>query len=41
MKQDKAIFISQCSALGYKNNEILVHILPFKMVSYLFVIPYQ
>ena len=34
MKQDEAIFIMQCRALGYKNNEILVHILPLKMVTY-------
>ena len=39
MKQDEAIFIMQCSALGYKNNEILVYILPLKMVTYYFVVP--
>ena len=39
MNQDEAIFIMQCRALGYKNNEILVHILPLKMVTYYFVIP--
>ena len=40
MKQDKSIFIMQYSALGYKNNEILVYILPLKMVTYYFVVPY-
>ena len=39
MKQDEAIFIIQCSALGYKNNETLVYILPLKMVTYYFVVP--
>jgi hypothetical protein len=39
MNQDKAIFRSQCSALTPKNNEILVHILPFKSAYYLFLIP--
>ena len=39
MKQDEAIFVSQCSALAYKNNEILVHILPPSWSSYLFVVP--
>ncbi len=34
MNQDKAIFIRKCSALAYKNNKILVYILPIKMVSY-------
>ena len=34
MKQDESIFIIQCSALGYENNEILVYILPLKMVTY-------
>jgi hypothetical protein len=34
MKQDKAIFISQCSAFPYKNNEILILILPFKTAFY-------
>ncbi len=34
MNQDEAIFIRQCSALAYKNNEILVYILPLKMVAY-------
>ena len=34
MNQDEAIFIMQCSALGYKNDEILVYILPLKMVTY-------
>jgi hypothetical protein len=28
MNQDKAIFMSQCSALPHKNNEILILILP-------------
>jgi hypothetical protein len=39
MNQDEAIFRSQCSALTPKNNEILVHILPFKSAYYLFLIP--
>ena len=39
MNQDEAIFIMQCGALGYKNNEILVLILPFKSAYYLFVVP--
>ena len=39
MNQDKAIFMSQCSALPLKNNEILVHILPFKSAYYLFLVP--
>ena len=39
MNQDKAIFMSQCSALPHKNNEILVLILPFKSAYYLFLIP--
>ncbi len=38
MKQDEAIFIMQCRALSYKNNEILVYILPLKMVTYYFVV---
>jgi hypothetical protein len=41
MNQDEAIFMSKCSALTHKNNEILVHILPFKSAYYLFLIPYQ
>jgi hypothetical protein len=41
MKQDKAIFMSQCRAFPYKNNEILVHILPFKSAFYLIPIPYS
>ena len=41
MNQDKAIFMSQCSALPHKNNEILVLILPFKSAYYLFVVPYS
>ena len=40
MKQDEAIFVSQCRALAHKNNEILVHILPPSWSSYLFVVPY-
>jgi hypothetical protein len=40
MNQDKAIFMSKCSALTPKNNEILVYILPFKSAYYLFHIPY-
>ena len=39
MKQDKAIFMRKCSALAYKNNEILVYILPPSWSSYLFVVP--
>jgi hypothetical protein len=39
MNQDKAIFRSKCSALTPKNNEILVHILPFKSAYCLFLIP--
>jgi hypothetical protein len=39
MNQDKAIFMSQCSALPLKNNEILVLILPFKSAYYLFLVP--
>jgi hypothetical protein len=39
MNQDKAIFMSQCSALPLKNNEILVLILPFKSVFYLILVP--
>jgi hypothetical protein len=39
MKQDEAIFMSQCSAFPYKNNEILVLILPFKSAFYLFLNP--
>jgi hypothetical protein len=39
MKQDKAIFMSQCSALPRKNNEILILILPFKSAFYLILIP--
>ena len=38
MNQDKAIFMSQCSALPLKNNEILVLILPFESAYYLFLI---
>jgi hypothetical protein len=38
MNQDKAIFISQCSAFPYENNEILIHILPLKSVFCLFLI---
>ena len=41
MNEDEAIFIMQCSALGYKNDEILVYILPLKMVTYYFVVPYR
>ena len=41
MNQDKAIFMSQCSALPLKNNEILVLILPFKSAYYLFIVPYE
>jgi hypothetical protein len=49
MKQDKAIFMSQAfqkssfrgwEAFPYKNNEILVLILPFKSAFYLILIPY-
>jgi hypothetical protein len=40
MNQDKAIFMSQCSALPHKNDEILVYILPFKSTFYLIPIPY-
>ena len=40
MNQDEAIFIRKCSALGYKNDEILIYILPLKMVTYYFVVPY-
>ena len=40
MNQDKAIFMSQCSALTHKNNEILVLILPFKSAYYLFLVPW-
>jgi hypothetical protein len=39
MKQDKAIFMSQCRAFPYKNNEMLVYILPFKTAFYLIPIP--
>ena len=39
MNQDEAIFMSQCSALGYKNNEILILILPPSWSSYLFIVP--
>ena len=39
MNQDKAIFMSQCSALPLKNNEILILILPFKSAYYLFLVP--
>ena len=39
MNQDKAIFMSQCSELAHKNNEILVLILPFKSAYYLFLVP--
>ena len=35
----RGYFIMQCSALGYINNEILVYILPLKMVTYYFVVP--
>jgi hypothetical protein len=38
--QDEAIFMSQCRAFPYKNNEILVLILPFKSTFYLIPIPY-
>jgi hypothetical protein len=31
--------MSKCSALTHKNNEILVHILPFKSAYYLILIP--
>ena len=41
MNQDKAIFMSQCSALPHKNNEILVLILPFKSAYYLFLVPHS
>jgi FKBP-type peptidyl-prolyl cis-trans isomerase len=41
MKQDKAIFISQCRVFPYKNNEILVYILPFKSAFYLIFNPYH
>jgi hypothetical protein len=39
MNKDKAIFMSQCRAFPYKNNEILVYILPFKTAFYLIPIP--
>jgi hypothetical protein len=39
--QDKAIFMSQCRAFPYKNNEILVYILPFKSAFYLILNPYK
>jgi hypothetical protein len=39
MKQDKAIFMSQCRVFPYKNNEILIYILPFKSAYYQFFIP--